>query len=295
MRRGDPGAAELVVSAFEQASQLGHPQLPVVHERRLTEQLVRLTAGHPRLATLNVGQSELPILVSLLGGFQISRGGRPLELSIGQSRQLVKVVATGGGRVHVDTAIELLWPETDPELGANRLRTVLNRLRESVGDVVIREDRMLRLGPNVEVDAGRFETDARRALALASNEPDRAVSVAHSALAGFRGDLLPDDPYESWVIAARERIRRRAVGLLDLCADRAIAEYDLDEAIRCLERAIEIMPDEEERYLAAARHRLAQGRRGAARSTLRRAQTMLDDLGLTAPPAMRELQHRLRI
>jgi ATP/maltotriose-dependent transcriptional regulator MalT/DNA-binding SARP family transcriptional activator len=294
-RRGDPEAAGLVVEAFEQAARLGYPHLPLLRERALTERLLAMAGDHSGLATVSFDPAALPVVVSMLGGFRVTRGGRPVDLAGGQGRQLVKVVATAGGRLLADTAIELLWPDTDPLVGANRLRTVLNRLRESVGEVVMREDRMLCLGPNVETDAGRFEADARRALAIAPSDPAGAASVARSALVAYRGDLLPDDPYESWVIAPRERIRRRAVALLDLCADRAAAGNQLDEAIRCLERAIEILPDEEERYLAAARHLLRQGRRGAARATVRRAGELLEDLGLTPPPDMRELMRFLRV
>jgi DNA-binding SARP family transcriptional activator len=138
----------------------------------------------------------------------------------------------------------------------------------------------------------RFEAQARRS--LASSDPAQAVSLARSALASYRGDLLPDDPYESWAIAPRERLRRRAVALLDLCAARASATHDLDDAVRCIERAIELVPDEEERYLEAARHLLSQGRRGAARAMVARARTVLDDLGLLPPPSMLDLEQLVR-
>jgi hypothetical protein len=34
-----------------------------------------------------------------------------------------------------EAAMEAMRPDTEPEVSANRLRTVLNRLRESAGDV----------------------------------------------------------------------------------------------------------------------------------------------------------------
>jgi DNA-binding SARP family transcriptional activator len=64
--------------------------------------------------------------------------------------------------------------------------------------------------------------------------------------------------------------------------------------VRCLERAIEIAPDEEERYLAAARHLLTQGRRGAARGVLARARAVLAELGLSPPAAMLDLEQQAR-
>src|SRR6185437_15089538 len=79
--------------------------------------------------------------------------------------------------------------------------------------------------------------------ALAAQRSREAVSSARAALAHYRGDLLPDDPYEPWAVAARERLRRHALALLDLCAASAASAGDLDEAVRCLERAIEMAPD----------------------------------------------------
>lgn len=51
---------------------------------------------------------------------------------------------------------------------------------------------------------------------------------------------------------AGERLRARALALLDLLTDRAEAEGELDEAVRLLERAIET--DDESRYVALRPH-----------------------------------------
>jgi len=121
-----------------------------------------------------------------------------------------------------------------------------------------------------------------------------ADALIERPLAHYRGDLLPDDPYETWAEAARERLRRHALALLDLCAASAASAGDLDEAVRCLERAIEMAPDEEERYLGAARHLLTQGRRGAARAMAARARQVLSELGLSPPRSLLELEQRVR-
>ena len=291
-RRGDPSAAELAVAAFEQAAQLGLPQLPFIRERPSAERLLGLVAGHPVAAALD--ELTFPVSITLLGGFAITRAGQPLDVPAGQGRQLIKLVAASGGRLTADAVMESLWPETEPDLSANRLRTVLNRLRESAGDVVIREAGLLRLGPDSRADTMTFEQHARRALALAAQRSREAVSSARAALAHYRGDLLPDDPYEPWAQAARERLRRHALALLDLCAASAASAGDLDEAVRCLERAIEMAPDEEERYLGAARHLLTQGRRGAARAMAARARQVLSELGLSPPRSLLDLEQRVR-
>jgi len=292
-RRGDGlAAAQLAVEAFEQAAQLGLPALPFIRERTCAERLLSLVAGHPVAAALD--ELTFPVSVTLLGGFALTRGGQPVDVPAGQGRQLIKLVATAGGRLTAEAVMESLWPETEPDLSANRLRTVLNRLRESAGDVVVREAGLLRLGPDSRTDTMTFEQHARRALALAGQRSREAVSSARAALAYYRGDLLPDDPYEPWAVTVREQLRRHALALLDLCAASAAGAGDLDEAVRCLERAIEMAPDEEERYLGAARHLLAQGRRGAARAMVARARQVLSELGLSPPASMLDLERRVR-
>jgi DNA-binding SARP family transcriptional activator len=235
-----------------------------------------------------------PVTVSLLGGFTVTRGGRVVDVPPGQGRQLVKLVATAGGRLTAEAAMEALWPEADPGASANRLRTVLNRLRDAAGEVVLRDDRQLCLAPDVHTDVQAFTDNARRAMLLAAGGSREAVSAARAALARYGGDLLPDDPYEPWAELPRQRLRNQALALLDLCADWAARTDDLDEAVRCLGRAIDLAPDEEERYLSAARHLLTQGRRGAARRMVQRARTVVDDLGVQPPVSLIELEEQLR-
>ncbi len=181
-----------------------------------------------------------------------------------------------------------------PEATANRLRTVLNRLKDAAGEVVVRDNRQLCLAPDVHTDVQAFTDDARRAALLAASGSREAVSAARAALARYRGDLLPDDPYEPWAELPRQRLRSQALGLLDLCADWAARADDLDEALRCLERAIDLAPDEEERYLNAARLLLTQGRRGAARSMVQRAGSVVESLGVQPPGPLMRLENQLR-
>ena len=60
------------------------------------------------------------------------------------------------------------------------------------------------------------------------------------------------------------------------------------------ERAVELAPDEEERYLSAARQLLTQGRRGAARRMVQRARSVVDDLGVQPPALLIQLEDQLR-
>jgi DNA-binding SARP family transcriptional activator len=233
------------------------------------------------------------VSLCVLGRFDLTRGGRPVTMTPGKETQLLKMVAVSGGRVPVDVAIEALWPDTDREAGRNRLRTVLNRQRAEAGEVIIRDGDSLRLAPEVRVDLALFKDEASRALAFGLAEPALAVAVARGAIARYRGDVLPDDPYDDWARAPRDQARRIMLELLDLCADAAAARGDLDETRRVIELTIDLAPYDDARYLRAATALLEQGRRGAALTVVRRARAALAELGLKPPPNLISLEETI--
>jgi DNA-binding SARP family transcriptional activator len=292
-RRGDPAAGALAARAFDEAARLGQPQLPLIREQELTESLLALAVatGSPAAAALEA--ASLPLALAVLGRFELTRGGRPISLGSGQAAQLLKLVAVSGGRARAEQAIEALWPEADPAAGRNRLRTVLGRLREAASEVIERDGDLLVLGREVRLDLVEFEREARQALALGLTDAGAAVALAGSAIARYRGDLLPDDAYEDWADAPREATRRTMLDLLDLCAEAAARRGDLDESRRLVQRTIELAPYEDDRYLRVAAILQAQGRRGAALSVIRRARSTLATLGLALPAQLLELQDSL--
>ena len=292
-RRGDPGAGALAARAFEEAARLGLAHLPYTKEGAITEQLLGLAVETGQPAALALEAAALPVWISVLGRFTLTRGGRPVPLSPGQATQLLKLVAVSGGRVPAEVAIDALWPEAGREAGRNRLRTVLNRQRAEAGEVIVRAGDMLMLAPEVQVDLELFQAEGRRALALGLAEPALAVAVARTAVARYRGDVLPDDLYEEWARGPRELARRTMLQLLDLCADAATARGDLDETRRVIELTIDLAPYDDARYLRAATALLEQGRRGAALTVVRRARAALAELGLQPPPNLITLEETI--
>jgi DNA-binding SARP family transcriptional activator len=292
-RQGDPSAGALAARAIEQAARLGLPQLPLVRERELTEALLALAieTGSPAAAALEV--SSLPVALAVLGRFELTRGGRLVVIGAGQAAQLLKLIAVSGGRIAAEQAIEALWPDVAPAAGRNRLRTVLGRLREAAGDVVTRDGELLVLDQIVRLDLEQFQREAREALALGPVDPTSAVASARSAIARYRGELLPSDPYDDWLQEPREAAAQTMLDLLELCAAAAAERGDLDEVRRMVLRTIELAPYDETRYLRAAAILHEQGRRGAALSVLRRARGALTQLGVPPPRQLVELEDLL--
>ncbi len=275
-RAGDSAAGELAAEAYEAAAELGRVDLPALHEPDAAAAVAPLAVAAGSRAAAAASEEAESFVIALLGGFAVSSGGRVLEPPAGRPSTLVKLLALTEQPLAAGEAIEVLWADVDESTGRRRLRNLLNRLRTSCGDLVQREGETLILGP-AEVDARGFERGAEAALAAPEQE---RPGLARTALARYKGELLPGDRYEPWATAPRERLQRRYLELLDLLADDAVERGDVDEAIRLLDQAQVAEPLDEERYLRAAELLLFQGRRGSAQTLVDRATAVREQLGL---------------
>ena len=115
-------------------------------------------------------RAELGV-VTLLGGFEVTADGRPLDLPPGRPSTLVKLLALAARAARrPDEAIESCGRRRRESTGRRRLRNVLNRLRASCGELVVRARRRdARAGPAREVDCGCSCDEAAEALARRSS------------------------------------------------------------------------------------------------------------------------------
>jgi DNA-binding SARP family transcriptional activator len=294
LRRGEDGTAGvLAAQAFEGAARLGQHQLPLIRERAVTEQLLGLAVNTGQPAAIALKATSLPMSLSVLGRFELTSAGRPVAVGFGQEAQLLKFIAAYGGRVEAEQATKALWPEVGPVARNNRLRTVLNRLRRSVGDALAREGEMLVVGGEVRLDLNDFYAQAARAQALAPTDLPMAAAIAKGAMAIYRGEVLPEDRYEDWAETARQKAQATMLDLLDLCAREAVRRGDLDGLRRTVERTVELAPYDDFRYLSGASALLQQGRRGEALAVVQRARSAFAELGLDPPRPLLDLERSI--
>jgi DNA-binding SARP family transcriptional activator len=229
--------------------------------------------------------------LSLLGGFRLCGDAGDRTPRPGMAAQALKVLGVHGA-IHVEELVELLWPGDEPERGRVRLRNVLTRVRQHVGPLVLRTGDVLSLDERVEVDATRFETEARMALGRPWDDP-RAIELGRRALSRYGGELLPFDRYAEWTREPRDRLRRRWLDLVDRLAMAAEARGDRERAVELLLLGIEEEPEVDDRYLAAARILLEVGRPGRALVLLRRLREAARHLHLVLPADVEILERRL--
>ncbi len=208
---------------------------------------------------------ERGIRVELLGRFRVVVGDGEVVAAGWPGRRAAELVAllalADGHRLARDQAIEALWSHLDVAAGAANLRKAAYHARQALARpdaLALRGGQVVLFGSTaVDVDADRFEAEARAA--LAGDDPAACAEVA----SGYRGDLLPEMLYEAWTQAPRERLRSLRLELL-----RRSGQW---------ERLVEVEPTDEPACRELMRRELASGSRPAAirsygrlRSALRR-------------------------
>jgi DNA-binding SARP family transcriptional activator len=181
---------------------------------------IRLQARRAGVATGPEG--EVPELeLRCLGPFEVLQRGVPVPAeSFTRSKALVllKLLAVRmGAPVHREVLIEQLWPEVEPQLGANRLHGVVHDLRAVIEPHRSeREWRYIRsrgdfyyldLGAPVELDLARFRRLVADGLRAGPEKEGDAIAGLETALGLYRGELLEDDPFAEWCEAERIELK----------------------------------------------------------------------------------------
>ncbi|GAA4215330.1 ATP-binding protein [Microbispora amethystogenes] len=194
----------------------------------------------------------MQVHITMLGRFAVQVDGDVLPPGAWHRRQaaeLVKLLALAPRRrLHREEVIDALWPGVSPGQAAPRLHKAAHYARRALGatDAVVLRGESVGLFPDapVVVDAVRFAELAADALA------DGGVGAAAGALEAYAGPLLPDDPYERWAQAHRDRLRLLYARLL-----RQAERWD---------ELVELDPADEEAHLALIRRHAERGDRRAA-------------------------------
>jgi DNA-binding SARP family transcriptional activator/tetratricopeptide (TPR) repeat protein len=222
------------------------------------------------------------IHIAMLGRFEVTVDGVQVADSSWARRHaaaLVKVLAMAPGRrLHREQLIDLLWPDDLLDEAAPKLHKAAHFARRAIGvsdAVVLRGDSVVLLpDADLSVDVLQFEELSRRALA---NEDAAALA---DALGTYRGELLPQDRYETWAEDRREQLRLRHLELLRRDG-RWEAIVDLDES-------------DEIAHLELMRRHAANGDRHAAlRQFERLDRTLRRELGVSPGREAVALRDRL--
>jgi DNA-binding SARP family transcriptional activator len=204
--------------------------------------------------------------VRLLGRFEVLVDSEPVPADAWAQRRatdLVKLLALAPGhRMPRDEVLETLWPRLGADAAASNLHKAASYARSALGDrgAVVLRGGVVDLAPAAEVttDVKRFEAGDDTA---------------------YGGELLPDDPYEEWLLGPRARLRERCLAVMR-------SEGRWEDVLR-------EDPADEEAHRALMRHHVASGDRPAAARQFRLLRDELSRLGAEPSEETLALQREL--
>ena len=140
---------------------------------------------------------------------------------------------------------------------------------------------LLRDGPEIVVDAERFEALGRSAgERQRGGDSDAALSAARAALAVW-GEPFPHDAYAVWAQPHRDRLERLHQEVLEIAAAAAVATGDSRAAVALAAEAVALQPLREPAHLLLMRAYAADGDQAAAvTSYLDLRRVLADELGI---------------
>ncbi|MBT1002317.1 bacterial transcriptional activator domain-containing protein [Paenarthrobacter sp. DKR-5] len=193
--------------------------------------------------------------LSLLGFWQLTRTGVPVDVGARQQR-LIAALALLGPRSRQFIA-GLLWPDSPEAQAAGSLRTSLFRISHQLPLLLHCTPASLSLADGVRVDF----REVRQLIASVQNghaqPPEHSIDVLQAA------DLLPGW-YEDWVMFEQERLQLLRLDALETMAARFLDAGDVPRAIEAARVAASIEPLRESAQQLLARSHLRAGNQAAA-------------------------------
>ncbi len=232
----------------------------------------RLLQRSPRFAASSVGM----LRIFALGSLRVYRDEKLLfdeSWRNKPAKTIFKLLLTHMGRRYPkDVLAEELWPETDPDVAANRLRVAVHELRKMLGEGGRKNGGLSHIAQQegayyfdsaspAWTDMGAFDSAATRGRELAAEgRTEEALHAYQVAEALYLGEYLRDDPFFEWTIATRERLRELHLHVLSDAA-RIHAEDDSpDQAAIFSRKILRIEPWREEVYRRLMEYLVAAGR-----------------------------------
>jgi predicted ATPase/DNA-binding SARP family transcriptional activator len=169
----------------------------------------------------------------VLGPLVLERDGQSVPLPSGHRRSLLALfLMAGGAPLSRDRLIDELWGEQPPASAVSALHVHLSKLRDLLGDLVVRE------AAGYSLRAGMLELDCRRFDALvdeARADPGRARLLLGEALRLYRGDPLCDVTCEGSVAQWRRALEEKRLQALMLRVEADLAAGAAGELVAELE------------------------------------------------------------
>lgn len=253
----------------------------------------------------------MTLALSLLGTFNVTLDGQPVQFATARARALLVYLAVEADRPHRREALAaLLWPDHPEAASRQNLSQELARLRRAIRDGD--ETRYLHItSTTLQFDSHSADADVRRfqnllaTCATHRHESSERCLVClgrlHAASALYGGDFLggfslkDNQPFNEWILYQREYLHRRALDTLEILVCHALDTGVYTEAQIYAERQVMLEPWYEEGHRHLMRALAAMGHRSAALARYETCRRVLAaELGVEPSTETRAVYERIR-
>lgn len=229
--------------------------------------------------------------IQMLGGFSLRLGKRELQDTDTRSKKvwvlLAYLIIHREQTVTQRTLIDLLWgDETDPinpenalRITMHRTRTLLEQLSPELGrGMILRRRGGYQWNGGGEVDSERFEA----LCCQKSEDPDLRLRNLMEAISLYRGDYLPRQSGEVWVVSTAAYLHNLFISAAQEAVELLIQQGRSHEAAGVCRRCLALEPCHEGFCQELMQLLAAAGdRRGAAEVYDRLSKRLFDDFGIS--------------
>lgn len=223
------------------------------------------------------------LALSVLGALQVTLDGQPVTgFESAKARALLVYLAVECDRAHTrDHLAGFFWPDQPDASARTNLRQTLANLRRALGESssqelflhISREAVQFNPSSDYMLDAAAFSSLLAACERHPHRHPDTCKSCAaqlKQATVLYRGNFLDQffvngsAPFEEWVLARQEDLRRAALDALARLAQYHLARGTYDQALEHATRLLQLDPWREEAHRQVMRAYAAMGERSAA-------------------------------
>jgi TolB-like protein/DNA-binding SARP family transcriptional activator len=234
------------------------------------------------------------IRLRTLGALRLESADHEASAVLAQPKRMALLVylalARPRGAHRRDTLLAMFWPELDESHARHALSQSLHFLRRALGaDAIVSRTEDVAINPAV-LTADVIEVEDRLA---AGSLHDVMATYEGEFLAGFH--VSDAREFERWADAERTRLRGCAIDAAHGCAEQAMQNGQVREAVAWASRTVELDPTNERAVRRLMRARDAMGdRAGALREYIEFAARMGAELEAQPSPETQQLAASIR-